>query len=26
AHYQQNTTSEKIAQSIILNGLRCQIQ
>ena len=26
AHYQQNTASEKIAQSIILNGLRCQIQ
>ena len=26
AHYQQNTTSEKIAQSIIMNGLRCQIQ
>ncbi|EGD9743879.1 TPA: outer membrane usher protein [Escherichia coli] len=26
AHYQQNTASEKIAQSIILNGLCCQIQ
>ena len=26
AHYQQNTASEKIAQYIILNGLRCQIQ
>ncbi|EOM5155139.1 FimD/PapC C-terminal domain-containing protein, partial [Escherichia coli] len=26
AHYQQSSEAEKIAQSIILNGIRCQIQ
>ncbi|MFT2477372.1 hypothetical protein ACMWMK_22460, partial [Escherichia coli] len=26
AHYQQSPEAEKIAQSIILNGIRCQIQ
>ncbi|MEC4109378.1 hypothetical protein VSP53_04815, partial [Escherichia coli] len=26
AHYQQNAEAEKIAQTIIINGINCQIQ